>query len=298
MSKDRTREKAIAKREVKPLAKPSKSFTVASLERALLKEFPREDAEAWDVMGLTVGEGGLAVTKVALALDVTVEAIRKAASIGAGVLITHHPPYLEAPTSFAPGASVAENPGAGVWAAIQNRVALMNFHTALDVSKRAQLALPQILGLKATGRPVCPIASSKHKGYGQVCTVAKNGGKPETLSHLAARCVAHFGRAPRVWGDPARPLSQAVCALGSAGEVGESALAAGADVLICGEIKYHSALALSQAGLGIIELGHDVSELPLVAVLAKTLVDLGFPQSGIAIIDQSENWTYPETIRL
>lgn len=292
------KDKALTRRLPKPLAKSEKAFTVASLEAALLREFPREDAEDWDVMGLTVGEGGLSVEKVAVALDPTVEAIRKAADIGASVLVTHHPPYLSGPATFAPADSVAISPGAGVWAAIQNRVALMNFHTALDVSKRAQAALPQILGLKHTGQVIEPLPDSKRKGYGQVCDVPARDGKPQTLSDIAHRCVSTFGRAPKVWGDFGRPIATAATALGSAGSVGAKALQLGCDCLICGELKYHAALELSQAGLAIIELGHDVSELPLAAVLAKTMADVGFPKDGIAIIDQSANWSYPETIRL
>lgn len=298
MPDKKPKDKAIAKRGQKGLAKSEKQFTVASLEKAMLKEFPRKDAEEWDVMGLTVGEGALPVESVAVALDPTVEAIRKAAVLGADVLVTHHPPFLEGPKSFSPANSVAVSPGAGVWAAIRNGVALMNFHTALDVSRRAQAALPQMLGFKYTGRLVETIESSKRKGYGQICQVPETDGKPESLGHVAARCVSVFGRAPKVYGNFDGPVRVAVCALGSASNVAHGALSAGADVLVCGEVKYHDALDLSQAGLAVIELGHDVSELPLAAVLAKTLADVGVKPEAITIIDQSSNWSYPETIRL
>lgn len=295
---DKKKDKAIAKRGQKALAKSEKSFTVSSLDKALQKEFPRKDAESWDVMGITVGEGSLPVASVAVALDPTVEAIRKAASIGANVLVTHHPPFLEGPMAFAPESSVALSTGAGVWAAIQNGVALLNYHTALDVSRRAQAALPQMLGFKYTGKLIETIESSKRKGYGQICQVPESDGKPESLGHIAAKCTSVFGRAPKVYGNFDSIVTAAVCALGSASNVAEGTLKAGADVLICGELKYHQALELSQAGLAIIELGHDLSELPLTAVLAKTLSDVGMKAEDITIIDQSANWSYPETIRL
>ncbi len=41
-----------------------------------------------------------------------------------------------------------------------------------------------------------------------------------------------------------------------------------------------------------------MSELPLAAVLAKTLSDVGVKADAITIIDQSANWSHPETIRL
>ena len=63
-------------------------------------------------------------------------------------------------------------------------------------------------------------------------------------------------------------------------------------------MKYHEALALSQAGLAIIELGHDTSELPLAAVLAAAVEGAGVPGDLITILDQGDNWSYPETTRV
>lgn len=283
---------AIARSEAKPLAKTDRHLSVADLEKALLKEFPLSDGEPWDRGGLLVGEGALKVGKVAVTLDPTVSAIENAASIGANVLVTHHPLFLEPPTRFAPEASDALCSGAGVWAAVRNRVACMNFHTSLDVSKRAQTVLPQILGLIYYGRIIEPV--SPGKGYGQLCKAEDD----LTLAQLASRCTAHFGRMPKVWGDLNANVSCVASVLGSAGDIGKAALSLGADVLVCGEIKYHSALELSQAGLSIIELGHDLSEFPLVAVLARAVNDAGIPESSISIIDQTHNWEYPETIRL
>lgn len=289
---------ALTKRATAALSKAGPIYTVGSLEAALLKEFPADDAEDWDRTGLVVGEPALAVKRVAVALDPTVRAIREAAEAGVNVLVTHHPPFLSAPESFEPARSVAQNPGAGVWAAIQNQVALMCFHTALDVSPRAQLVLPGMLGLDFTGKLIEPTTPDGRKGYGQVCAVAPNGNEPETLGRLAARCMATFARPPRVWGDFDAPVRTAVTATGSAGSVGRACLGAHIDCLICGEIKYHEALDLADAGLAIIELGHDVSELPLVAVLADALARVGVARDKIEVIDQGSNWKTPEAVRL
>lgn len=298
MAKKTDKDKALSKQGKKELAAQGKHFSVAELESALLKKFPKEDAESWDLTGLTVGEGALEVTRAAIALDPTVDAIKRAASAGANVLITHHPPFLEGPMSFSPAKSVAENPGAGVWASIQNRVALMNFHTALDVSKAAQAVIPNMLGLPMTGKLLQTIESSKKKGYGAICDLTKGKEGPATLGQLAARCLSVFGRAPKVWGNMDGTVKTVACVLGSAKSVASLTLDSKIDCLICGELGYHDSLSLSQAGVGIIELGHDASELPLTAVLAKTLADIRFPIDEIVMIDQTNNWAYPEAIRL
>ena len=59
------------------------------------------------------------------------------------------------------------------------------------------------------------------------------------------------------------------------------------DCIICGEVKYHDAVELVERGICIIELGHDVSELPLCEVLKNALVDCGIENKDIVMIDQS-----------
>lgn len=289
---------ALSRRGPSALSCQERSWSVRLVEEVLLEEFPAADAEKWDRTGLVAGEPALAVSKVALALDPTVAAIEEAASLGANVLVTHHPPFLNPPDSFAPEKSVALNPGAGVWAALRSGVALMCFHTALDVSPRAARVLPGMLGLDFTGQVVEPSPTAAPKGYGQLCLVRPDGDEPFTLGGLAARCTAVFGRQPRVWGDFEAPVRRVVTATGSLGSVGRAALAAQADCVVCGEVKYHEALDLAGADLAVIELGHDVSELPLVAVLAQSLLSAGLAEDRLVVIDQSENWRHPEAIRL
>lgn len=290
------REAGLSTRASGPLSRQVPTMTVGALEAALLKDFPAADAEAWDRTGLTVGDRAQVVAGVALALDPTVHAIREAAARGCNVLVTHHPAYLAAPDAFSPGESVAANPGAGVWQAVQSGVSLLSYHTALDASVQAQRVLPGMLKLSYKGVAV-PLGSARRKGYGQRC-VPRPSEAHLTVGQLAARCTSVFGRAPRVWGDFGRELARIVTCTGSAGEVAASALREGAECLVCGEIKYHDALALSQAGLAVIELGHDVSELPLVAVLAAAVEGAGIPGDRVTVIDQGENWAYPETTRV
>lgn len=293
--KDGKNREGLARRASGVLSKPANPITTGALERALLAEFPAADAEAWDRTGMTVGDPARLVTGVALALDPTVEAIEAAASRGANVLITHHPAFLAPPSSFAPASSTAANPGAGVWRAVERGVSLLSFHTALDVSVRAQRVLPGMLSLSFQ-QVLEPIPGSQDKGYGQLCTLCEDDGL--TLGQLAARCTSVFGRAPRVWGDFSRELDRVVTCTGSAGDLGRECLRAQVDCLVCGEVKYHDALELSQVGLSIVDLGHDTSELPLVAVLAAAVESVGIPGDMVTVVDQGDNWAYPETVRV
>ena len=112
------------------------------------------------------------------------------------------------------------------------------------------------------------------RGYGQLCSVRK-GDVPMTLEKLAARCTSVFSQVPRVWGDFDREIKSVATYTGSCGSIVAACLREHVDCLICGEVKYHAALDASAAGLAIIDMGHDTTELPFTGVLADAVAAAG-----------------------
>ncbi|MCL2889501.1 MAG: Nif3-like dinuclear metal center hexameric protein [Eggerthellaceae bacterium] len=289
----------LARRKVGKLSIPQPlqpPISIGALERELLKSFPVKDGKDWDRNGLCVGDPAALLGSIAVALDPTVEAVLEAKRLGANLLLSHHPAYFVGPDSFHPAPSVLVSPGAAVFAAIENGIALMNVHTPLDVSREASQVLPGLLGLVFLSVAE-PLENNPNKGYGQLCALSPADGEM-SLGQLAARCTAVFGRPPRVWGDFDTRLEKVVTCTGSCGDLIKQCISLSADCLVCGEIRYHDALAAAQAGLAVIDIGHDLSELPLVAVLVATLESLGFAESALWVIDQGSNWTYPDSVRL
>ena len=76
---------------------------VRDLERLVFERFPRQLAESWDRPGLSVGDPTEEVACIACALDPTPTNVRAAASLGANVLLTHHPAFLDPPFPMTPG---------------------------------------------------------------------------------------------------------------------------------------------------------------------------------------------------
>lgn len=281
---------------VASLARTGGVLLVGELEHALLERIPAKDACSWDRTGMLVGNPADRVRGVAVALDPTVPAILEASSAGANVLVTHHPVFLDPPTSFLPASSQGQgSPGVVVRCAIEHGVSIISFHTALDVSPAGLDALAHLLRLEGAG-VLEPLADDPAKGFGRICRPCDGEG-PLSLRHLSARCVSVFGVVPRVWGSADLELNLIVTSGGSAGSLGQACLSAQVDCLVCGEMKYHEALEAAHSGLAIIELGHDVSEFPLCAVLASHLVNVGIDETCITMIDQENNWYTPETLR-
>lgn len=275
---------------------PKAAETVGDLVRALSAAFPPADAEPWDRTGLLAGDPAWVLERVAVALDPTVEAVREAADLGCTVLLTHHPAFIEPPVAFGPLHANVPVAGAVVYEAVRLGVALVNYHTTLDVSAPAQGMLPGILRLARTG-VLEPLARDARLGYGQICSVPEDQA-PLTLGELTSRCTAVFGRAPRVWGNANAPLSTVVTWTGGAGDAAERCVERGVDALVCGEVKYHAALDASARGLGIIDLGHDVSELPFVTILAESAVRAGVCREKIVFVNRTDAWTHPESRRV
>ncbi|MFU8891339.1 MAG: Nif3-like dinuclear metal center hexameric protein [Anaerosomatales bacterium] len=95
--------------------------------------------------------------------------------------------------------------------------------------------------------------------------------EPTSLATFVDHVSDVFRITPRVWGDPGARLASVATATGSAGSLVPAALEAAVDVLVAGEVRYHDAQTAAAAGLCVVEIGHDVSEWPLVPVLASAL---------------------------
>ena len=151
-----------------PLAPVKTGVSVGTLEQRLLSVFPAEDACAWDRTGLTVGNPGVEVTGVVVALDPTIAALKEATDLGANVVLTHHPVFIEAVSNFMPETVQGAKPGAVVNYALSHGINCMNFHTALDVAPQALSILPTLLRLKPR-YVLDPLAGKADKGFGMVC---------------------------------------------------------------------------------------------------------------------------------
>ena len=255
-----------------------KPQTVGELEQALFSVFPRADMESWDSCGLQVGERAHAVGRVGVALDFTCATVKAAADAGCDVLVCHHPPYIkDAPRELGPAFQPsAPGPGRALFEAAALGVAVINMHTNLDRSALAREAFADVLGCtcKANFEHMFdPSRSYRGTGFGAVLDLPA----PTSLAQLAAVCDDAYGGRARVWGDPDLELERFAYLNGSWRDAGafQAAVRAGIGCVAVGETGYHTALD-AQPHLAVVELGHDVSEAPLVQVLFDELAGCGY----------------------
>ncbi|MDR2736774.1 MAG: Nif3-like dinuclear metal center hexameric protein [Gracilibacteraceae bacterium] len=77
--------------------------------------------------------------------------------------------------------------------------------------------------------------------------------------------------AVRVTGDMRQRIRKIAVANGSAGSMLPKALARGADLFITGDLSYHQVLDALEEGMAVIELGHFLSEIPMIQSLRDYL---------------------------
>lgn len=95
---------------------------------------------------------------------------------------------------------------------------------------------------------------------------------PQALGEWARGVAQDLGaRSARLVGDPDALVERVGVCGGSGASLWPQALAAGVQVLVTGDVKYHAALEARQAGLALLDVGHAPSEQVAVEVLAAHL---------------------------
>lgn len=214
---------------------------------------PVEYACEWDNPGLLAGRMDKEVKKVLLALDVTDEVVELAIRENVDLLLTHHP------LIFKPLKKVNDQDfiSRRVLKLIQADVSYYAMHTNFDVAPgcMADLATER-LGMKAEAPlEVTGETGGKAIGIGKVGMLAE----PLTLPELGAFVKERFGL-PFVTvyglGQMDGPVSRIAVSPGSGGSMIPRGLAAGAQVLVTGDIGHHEGIDAVANGMAVIDGGH------------------------------------------
>jgi dinuclear metal center YbgI/SA1388 family protein len=234
------------------------SGVVAQIEAAA----PSASALDWDNVGLLVGSPEATCYGVLVCLEVTPEVADEAARLGANLILAHHP-LIFRPLS----ALRTDRPlGALIERLLEDDLAVYVAHTNLDASQSigTAVALAEVLGMRET-RPLLAEGEVSLGALGNL----PHAPRVEPL-------VEHIRRSLRparitVVGERERQVRSLALMPGSGGDAVEAAAAAGADALLCGDLKHHDALDAIGLGLTVIDATHYATERPVVAKVAAYL---------------------------
>ena len=248
--------------------------TVGAWVDLVATRYPHADAAVWDRPGLQVGDPDAPVARVLVALDVTAAVVDEAAEVPGTLLLAHHPLLLHPLPALTPATAA----GALALRAARSGVAVAAAHTNLDAADDGAGTSDPVVDLLAlTGvAPLCPPAAPGARAMGRVGDLPT----PVTLADLARTLAAGLpSPVLRRCGDAERTVRRVAVLGGSGMSAVPDALAAGADVLVTGDVRHHDALDALTLGLAIIDAGHHAVEdaaMPAFAArLAAAATDAG-----------------------
>lgn len=240
-------------------------LTVADLLDVMETLAPRHLAADWDNVGLQIGDPRQPVRRLRVALDPLPEVVAAACRERVDLLITHHPLIFHPLTRI----DVSTPLGAALQQALTHRLAVVAAHTNLDSAAGGiNDYLARRLGLTRL-TALCPFSPAEpFLGLGRV------GYLPHAtrLAPLALDVKERLGlRRVTLAGDPDLPVTCVALCSGSGGSLVSDYLRSPAQVFISGDLRYHDARTVEQAGRGLLDIGHFASEHLYVTVLGERL---------------------------
>lgn len=229
---------------------------------------PVSYACSWDNVGLLVGRRDKQVSRVTVALDADDRAVEQAIAGGSDLLVTHHP------MMFSPMKRITDETlvGRRLLNLLSHDMCVISMHTNFDIAPgcMGDLAADR-LGL--TGRTPLEVTGEGENGpygIGVVGMPAQGSVSVEQLC-LQVKDAFVLGGVQLYVPENMEPVTRIAMCPGSGKDEISHALAAGAQVLITGDITYHYATDAVAEGLAIIDAGHYGLEHVFIPFMASYL---------------------------
>jgi dinuclear metal center YbgI/SA1388 family protein len=239
---------------------------------------PLSIQEEWDNSGLCIGSPDSDVTSVLLGFDCTPALVDEAVEIGADMIVTHHPLIFNALKKITP----ADPTGLTVMKAVSAGISVYAAHTTADkVIGGVSGAMARKLGLENI-RILEP--ESEDSGLGAFGEFPAEVSFSEALSIVKNKFGLKMVRTSKPLACPIKKV--AMCG-GSGSSLISSAIHAGAQLYLCGDISYHR--FFTPDNFMLMDIGHFESEKEIVFILFS-LLKKKFPNFAVRIsgnIDKS-----------
>lgn len=204
------------------------------------------------------------ITHLGMALDPTPDMVAKALDAGADMVLSHHPLAMKPAMP-----DTLNNFHAVLRLLFGANVPLYSAHTSLDANLHGPAAwLADAFSL--TGRQSLEFIADHDQGppsYGFGIV----GNLPSSLPYaaFAEKLAVFLGKtAWRASGPMPESISRIAYCPGSGESLAADAAAAGADIYITGDVKYHAAL---ETPIRILDVGHFILEETMMRVFAQKL---------------------------
>ncbi len=224
--------------------------TVADIYNIINAHAPFETAFSWDNVGLISGDMGSAVSGVVLSLDLTDAAIDKALSLGANLIVTHHPAI------FSPLKTLPQN--MPILRAYKEDIAVISAHTNFDLAKNGvNDSLCKLIGgtVLEDDCPEYRVLMIKKSNAAAVAAIVKEKIGCDSVRYTKT----------------GMQIEKMLVIGGSGGDYIKTAKEIGCDAILTGEVKHSHHLEAIGQGVVIIEAGHYYTEVQSMKIFEQLL---------------------------
>lgn len=221
---------------------------------------PFDTQEDWDNSGFIIGEFRKEVKTVVLSLDATKKAAEFARSIGADLLLTHHPVIFNGIKNVVNGSAVYE--------LVQGGVAVISAHTCYDKAPDGiGDNLAKLLDLSNTRR-----LDNEYVVVGELESEM-------SIDDFVMSVGSILGTKGLRYTDTDKIIKTVAVGGGACGDFIEDAMA-NADCFVTSDLKYHQMLEAKENGFALVSAGHfETENMPFLMIkdkLEKVFTDVDF----------------------
>lgn len=233
---------------------------------------PFDSAMNFDNVGVLVGDYRAEVKRCLVALDVTKPVINEAKSLGATLIISHHPVIFNAIKTLC----IDSIP----YILAQNKVSVICAHTNLDMASfGVNTCLARTLSLKNL-QPLSHYESARGAlPMGLIGDLEKDF----SCGEFAEFVKGSLNCAGVRYTDLNKKIRKVAVCSGAGGDLIDSAISQNVDAFVTGEIKHHEILSAVQNEVCVVDAGHfrseDVVITPLVEKLSEKFENVEFFKS-------------------
>jgi GTP cyclohydrolase I len=234
----------------------------------IANKYPLSLAESYDNVGLILGNPETRINKILVCLDINDSIADYAINNKIDMIVSHHPILFKAIKKIA----VDNYSNKLICKLISNNISVYALHTNFDNAEDGMNdILATIIGINNINKLV------NEKGTGRF------GELSETIS-LEQLCIQVKAKlnieSLQFIGDPLAKIKNVAIVGGSGADFINDAIDAKCEVIITGDVKYHSAVDALYAGINVIDAGHYNTE----AAVMPYLTDIIGKMTGIEVI--------------
>lgn len=234
----------------------------------------------FDNVGLLVGNGENSVSKILIALDITDAVIDEAISMGAELIVSHHPVIFEPLKNIL----YSDVEGKRIIKLIKNDISAICMHTNLDIAEGGvNDALMNLLGAKAstyleyTGTDL----HGKKNGCGRIGELENE----ITMQEFLALCKSALNSNGLRYHDAGLKVKKLAVMGGAGGSCVSLAKSLGCDTYLTSDIKYNTFLDAKELSINLVDADHFCTENVIIPVLYKKLKSY-FPECEIKVSEK------------